>query len=206
MAARLRSQGEQVDVVTILDAATPQARHCAGRVAGRRLSRLRSLVQGNEAQGAAWSSAFALVGAVLNRASNALRYESSAWLMRKSVQLRFRLLQTLLLRDKAWPIWLPALSVAQIYGELAARYAPPILPDVPVLLVRASQGEDADTPYKDIYRDEDFGWRQVAGQLTLADVAGGHASMLQETHVDSLAAVLLAHLPTLTPVPSGGTA
>jgi FkbH-like protein len=206
MAARLRSQGEQVEVVTILDAATPQAPHRAGRVAGRRLSRLRSLVQTNEAQGAAWSSAFSLVGAVLKKASNALRYESSAWFLRRSVQLRFRLLQMLLLRNQAWPRWLPDLSVAQIYGELAARYVPPMLADVPVLLVRASQGEDADTPYKDIYQDDDFGWRQVAGQLTLANVAGGHASMLQEAHVDSLAAVLLTHLPTWVHIKKARTA
>ena len=64
-----------------------------------------------------------------------------------------------------------------------------------MLLVRASQGDDADTPYRDIYSDDDLGWRQVAGQLALADVAGGHASMLQETHVDSLTAALLSHLP-----------
>ena len=206
MAARLRSLGEQVEVVTILDAATPQAPHRAGRIAAHRLSRLRSLVKPREAQRSAWNAAFALAGAVLKKASNALRYESCAWFIRRSVQLRFRLLQALLPREQAWPHWLPELSVAQIYSELAARYVPPILADVPVLLVRASQGEDADTPYKDIYQDDDFGWRQVAGQLTLANVAGGHASMLQETHVESLAAVLLANLPTLAHFPSGGAA
>jgi FkbH-like protein len=206
MAARLRTQGEQVEVVTILDAATPQAPHRAGRIAGRRLSRLRSLLRPSEAKTAAWNAAFAVAPTVLKKISNTLRYESFAWFQRRSVQLRFRILETLLLRAQPWPRWLPELSVAQIYGELAARYAPPTLSDVPVLLVRASQGEDADTPYKDIYQDDDFGWRQVAGQLTLANVAGGHASMLQETHVDSVAAVLLTHLPTLVHIPKARTA
>jgi len=195
-----------VEVVTILDAATPQAPHRSGRIAARRLSRFRSLVQANAVHGGAWNSAFSLAGSVLNKVSNALRYESSAWLLRRWVQLRFRLLQTLLLRDKAWPRWLPELSVAQIYGALSASYTPPILADVPVLLVRASQGEDADTPYKDIYQDDDFGWGQVASRLTLVNVAGGHASMLQETHVDSLAAVLLAHLAAVAHFPSASTA
>ena len=95
------------------------------------------------------------------------------------------------------------MSVAQIYDELDARYLPPALADVPVLLLRATLGEDADTPYKNIYRDDDFGWAQVAGQLTLADVAGGHASMLQQTHVDSLASTLLAHLPAWSEAPVG---
>jgi len=96
------------------------------------------------------------------------------------------------------------LSVSQIYSELAARYTPPKLADVAILLVRASQGEDADTPYQFIYKEDDFGWRQVAGHLTLADVAGGHASMLQEAHVDSLASVLLAHLAAFANLPSKG--
>ncbi len=206
MAAHLRAQGEQVELVTILDAATPQAPQKSGRTAGRRLSRMRSLLQVNESQVATWNSAFVCAAAVLKKASNALHYESSALFLRKSVQLRFRLLQTLLLRDLAWPRWLPGLSVGQIYSELAKRYVPPNMSDVPVLLVRASCGSEDDTPYKDIYRDDDFGWCKVASQLTLASVAGGHASMLQESHVESLAAVLLAHLPTLTPFHSGSAA
>jgi thioesterase domain-containing protein len=84
--------------------------------------------------------------------------------------------------------------VAQIYSQLEARYQPPVLPEVPVLLVRASVGVDADTPYREIYRDADFGWQRVAGRLELADVTGGHASMLQEQHVDALCMVLRRHL------------
>jgi thioesterase domain-containing protein len=55
------------------------------------------------------------------------------------------------------------------------------------LLVRASAGAGDDTPYREIYRDEDLGWRAVAQQLELVNVRGGHASMLQEQFVDSLA-------------------
>ncbi|MBV5277320.1 hypothetical protein JZU56_05935, partial [bacterium] len=108
----------------------------------------------------------------------------------------FRLLQKLVRRDQSWPGWLAELTVAQIFGALEARYQPLPLAYVAVLLVRASQGLDADTPYQEIYSDDDFGWRQVAGNLALADVAGGHASMLQEAYVDSLVSVLLAKLPT----------
>ena len=201
MAAHLRAMGEQVEVVTILDGATPQAPQRVGRIASQRLGRVRALLDGAGTTGGLLRSVPALALALLRKAGNTLRYESRAWLVRQSVQWRFRLLQLLLRHERHWPAWLPALSVAQIYEQLDARYLPPALADVPVLLLRATQGEDADTPYKVIYRDDDFGWARLARQLTLADVAGGHASMLQQAHVDSLTATLLTHLPAWSEPP-----
>jgi len=64
-----------------------------------------------------------------------------------------------------------------------------------VLLVRASAGDAADTPFREVYLDEDFGWRRVAGRLELVDVTGGHSSMLQENYVESLASALLLRMP-----------
>jgi len=195
MAAQLRREGEEVEVVLILDGATPQAAHRVGRIASARKSRMRALMQGDGERGITLSSSLALAGAVARKVWNTATYESSALLARISARLRFALLQGLVRRDRSWPLWLPRLTVAQIYSALELRYRPAALPDVPVLLIRASQGVDADTPYRDIYSGEDFGWRAVAGQLMLADVAGGHASMLQQAHVDSLASALLARLP-----------
>jgi thioesterase domain-containing protein len=86
------------------------------------------------------------------------------------------------------------LSVMEIYNVLESRYTPPPIADVPVLLVRASAGEGADMPYRDVYQEEDFGWRRVADRLDVVDVIGGHSSMLQERAVESLAAALVRHL------------
>ena len=204
MAAQLRREGEEVEVVLILDGATPQAAHRAGRIASGRRSRMRALMQGNQARGVTLKSSLALAGAVARKVWNTAIYESSAFLTRISARLRFALLQRLVRLDRPWPVWVPRLTVAQIYTALELRYLPPALSDVPVLLIRASQGVDADTPYRDIYSGEDFGWRAVAGQLMLADVAGGHASMLQHAHVDSLASSLLAQLPAWSEVSVGG--
>jgi thioesterase domain-containing protein len=103
-------------------------------------------------------------------------------------------MRNLIRRNAAWPRKLPELSVMEIYNALEARYTPPAMADVPVLLVRASAGDGPDTPYRDIYRDADFGWRRVAGRLEVVDVIGGHSSMLQERVVDSLATALVQHL------------
>ncbi len=85
----------------------------------------------------------------------------------------------------------------QIYNALESRYIPPVLADIPILLVRASAGDGTDTPYRDLYRDEDFGWRKVAGKLELVDVKGGHSSMLQKEAIESLARAMLERFPVL---------
>ena len=106
-------------------------------------------------------------------------------------------MRSLIKRGVAWPSSVPPLTVMQIYNALEAQYSPPVLRDVPVLLVRASVGQGLDTPYRKLYRDDDFGWRRVAGRLEIVDVEGGHASMLQEHAIDSLTSALLDRFPVL---------
>jgi thioesterase domain-containing protein len=195
MAACLQKQGEQVQLVTILDGATPQALKRTGRITRHRLSRLESAVAvaGRSANStfARWAS---IASAVLRKVCNVIVYEVSSAAGRVSVRLRFALMRSLIRRNAAWPRTLPELSVMEIYNVLESRYTPPPIADVPVLLVRASAGEGADMPYRDVYQEEDFGWRRVADRLDVVDVIGGHSSMLQERAVESLAAALVRHL------------
>lgn len=198
MSACLEGAGERVHMVAILDGATPQAAKRIGRVARHRLSRLEDAVaQLRGARVAPLTRAIGIACAVARKARNAASYELYAFTERISVRLRFALLRILLRRGASWPRALRELTVMQIYGALESRYIPPLLPSVPVLLVRASVGEGADTPYRDLYRDEDFGWGKVAGQLQLVDVLGGHSSMLQEEAIESLARAMLERFPVL---------
>ena len=75
-----------------------------------------------------------------------------------------------------------------------ARYMPKPLLTFPVVLARAQAGEANDTPYRNVYADETFGWGAVAGQLAVVDVEGGHSTMLQEHFVDSLAEAVMPYL------------
>ena len=195
MAASLSRAGEQVQLVAILDGATPQAPKRIGHVARRRFSRLGGVLsQSGGGRTASIERAKSIVTGLARKARNMIAYEISAAGIRMSVRLRFALLKTLVRRDGAWPAALPQLSVLQIYNALEARYTPPILSDVPVLLVRASSGQGTDAPYREFYRDEDFGWGRVARRLELVDVPGGHSSMLQEHSIDSLADAMLKRL------------
>jgi len=110
------------------------------------------------------------------------------------VRARFRLLREVLTRELAWPRFVPELSVRQIYDFTQARYAPTPLSISSIVLVRAQTGEGDDTPNRNIYADETFGWDAVAPGLTVVDVDGGHFTLLQERFVDSLAKALMPHL------------
>ena len=45
-----------------------------------------------------------------------------------------------------------------------------------------------DTPFRIVYADEKLGWGSIASNLTVIDVDGGHATMLQEPFVGAVAA------------------
>jgi FkbH-like protein len=195
MAACLQRRGEQVQLVTILDGATPQAIKRTGRLTRHRLSRLEDAmaVAGRSAD-STFARCASIVSAVSRKVCNVIVYELSSAAKRVSVRLRFALMRSLVRRNAAWPRKLPELSVMEIYNVLESRYTPPAIADVPILLVRASVGDGIDTPYRDVYQEEDFGWRRVADRLEVVDVIGGHSSMLQERAVESLAAALVGHL------------
>jgi hypothetical protein len=148
-------------------------------VAGQQATRGPSLAR--------WAGVAAVV---LRKVTNAASYKVTSSLHRLSVRLRVALLKSVLQRNAPWPSRVPPLSVLEIYEVLESQYQPPALSNVPVLLVRASAGDGDDTPYRERYAGADFGWSRVAGRLELVDVQGGHASMLQEHAIDSLASAL----------------
>jgi FkbH-like protein len=195
MAACLQRRGEQVQLVTILDGATPQAIKRTGRLTRHRLSRLEdAMAVAGRSANSTFTRWALIASAVSRKVCNVIVYELSSAAGRVSVRLRFALMRSLVRRNAAWPRKLPELSVMEIYNVLESRYTPPTIADVPILLVRASVGDGIDTPYRDVYQDEDFGWRRVADRLEVVDVIGGHSSMLQERAVESLAAALVGHL------------
>jgi len=103
---------------------------------------------------------------------------------------------------------LKELSVREIYDSAEALYAPRPLSGAGVLLVRAQVGEGSDTPYREIFSDDTFGWKSISPEIGVIDVKGGHSSMLQEPFVESLASVLTRALkfeaePTLTNIAPG---
>ena len=135
-----------------------------------------------------------------DRFAGLARWTLQSPLQRLSVRLRFALLRQRLARGRAWPDRLPALSVREIYDSAESRYAPQPLSGAGTLLLRAREGlgEPDDTPCRLIYADETLGWRPLVPDLEVVDAEGGHASMLQEPQVISLARALAERMQSRT--------
>jgi thioesterase domain-containing protein len=102
-------------------------------------------------------------------------------------------LRSLLAWSLPWPRLMPGLSVRQIYESAEARYVPRPLSRVSLVLVRARMaiaGVENDTPFDDVYADENLGWPALTDKLNVIDVDAGHSSMLREPFVQSLASAL----------------
>jgi thioesterase domain-containing protein len=195
MASQLVRSGESVNVVFLLDAAKPKAQKRRGRIAKMRLGRLnQTLADARKSERAPFRRAGIVVRSVSQKLTNTLLWEISQQATQWSVRARFWLLREVLSRGLEWPRFMPALSVRQIYDSAEARYIPKPLPVQSIVLVRAQTGEANDTPYRNIYADETFGWSEVAGTLAVVDVEGGHSTMLQEQFVDSLVDALTPFL------------
>jgi acyl-CoA synthetase (AMP-forming)/AMP-acid ligase II/thioesterase domain-containing protein len=188
MASQLVRAGERVELVALLDAPTPQAPKKAGRIAKRRLGRLKQVLEGSKLSQLTVAERVMNVFTTISRKlTNTLVWEINRQAKNFAVKLRFTLLRQLLSRGMAWPNFVPELSAQQILNSAQACYVPKPVTIPSILLVRAKSGEGIDTPYSKIFADASLGWDSVAKNLTVIDVDGGHSSMLQEGFVDSLA-------------------
>ena len=188
-AVQLTRAGETVHAVVVMDGATPQAPKRTALATRQRLANLQSLLGSDDRR--SWIQ---IAQKLLSKARNVVAYEAGRKLERMSLERRFRLLERVILTRTPWPTDVPSLSVMQIYNAIESRYRPEPLLNTPVILVRATTGQGTDTPYRDLYTHDDFGWQSIAQCLTIIDAAGGHSSMLQEHAVDSLLGAILPHL------------
>lgn len=195
MASQLVRAGDRVEFVALLDAASPHAQKRAGRIAKQRFGRLAKVfAEANNSQESLVTRASRIVSATIRKLFNTFAWEIVSRGRRLSTRLRFNLLRKLLARQVSWPTFVPELSVREIYDTAEASYVPKPLDGAGVVLVRALTGEAGDVPYREVFADETFGWSGIVKDLAVADVEGGHASMLQEKFVDSLATVLISKL------------
>lgn len=195
MGVQLERAGEQVDLIAILDAATPSAAKRIGRITEERTKRIARLK--GDASRLGLSGVFAwlyIFSSLVKKVTNTVVWEVGSRLRKLSVTMRFGVLQSVLSKNKAWPSILPALSVRNIFNAAEAKYQIEKNPKLKALLVRATTGSGDDIPFREVYSDETLGWHEILPQLTVVDVQGGHASMLQEPNVESLSSELIKYL------------
>jgi FkbH-like protein len=196
MSAQLGRAGETAGLVALFDAAHPRAEKRRGRIAQQRLGRMAQVfAEARSRHPSILRRAVFIVGEVFRKGVNTLAWEVGSRGRRLSTRLRFRLLRGLLQRGRPWPSFLKGLSIREIYDSAEAAYVPPPVQGAGVVLLRAREGQGNDVPYREVYEDGTFGWGAVAPGLAVVDVEGGHASMLQEAFVGSIASALVQQLP-----------
>jgi thioesterase domain-containing protein len=187
MARQLIEAGETVDWIFLLDAATPQAAKQFGRVTKERFRRFGQVfVNPPEGSLSSFKRLHMQLSAAIGKIRNTVVWELADRIRRLSVQFRFHLLEVILRCGLRWPAAVPSLKVRQIYECAEARYLPGSNLDAKVALLRATMGEGGDTPYRQIYASDTFGWGLIHADLSVKDVSGGHFSMLQEPYVEDL--------------------
>jgi thioesterase domain-containing protein/acyl carrier protein len=198
MAVQLRAKGLPVGAVALLDSAAPRAERRVGLIAKRRGARfLDALKDGGN------SSLFRRltrpVVVVSTKVRNLVVYEVTSRSRKLSRKIRFRLFRRATDQGRAVPAYLEGLTVRTVYELAEAEYVPARKLDAPTVLVRATEGEGDDEPFTNRFSDSMLGWGIYAAELKAIDVPGGHASMLQEPKVASLAEHMRASLEPLVP-------
>jgi len=103
-------------------------------------------------------------------------------------------LEIVLRFNLSWPKLLPELTPVEIYLYARSKFRYESASNIKSLLVRATAAKlkdvYGDTPCREVYADEAFGWRAFTNQIEIVDVDAGHMTLLQEPYVESLASKL----------------
>jgi thioesterase domain-containing protein len=126
-----------------------------------------------------------------------MRYQRSSRIAQAKLDAELLSLQTALDKGERPPSGTLKLTVRQIvsHAQWATRVHGRLVGDVLLLRAKNGDGTQADQPFFEIFEDPLFGWGEVVeGNVVIADVDGGHASMLQEPFVASTQAALQAYI------------
>ncbi|WP_019832322.1 type I polyketide synthase [Sphingomonas sp. PR090111-T3T-6A] len=183
MARRLQDKGETVAFVGIMDAADVDAGKRRLYATRSRLERVRELLSN--------AGGLGVIPALLRKVCN-----YCVWQVRSRLERRQRL--QLVDDMRGAETGAAGLSFMQLY-ELAHEAHRPqgLFAGGDVALFRATSGDGTpeDIPFAEIYTDCILGWgKRVADEVELVPVPGGHVSLLQEPHVETLARLLQQRL------------
>ncbi len=200
MARQLQEAGERTSYVGILDAADTQLAEIDHVSTARRDRLMRLFAQGGNGGKPTALSVLRALPSLFAKGARAARYELNArwtrWVdARKVRRMRHQAGPNAGAATTLSPTVIPYL---QLYEHAHREHDPGTQPlQGLVALYRATGGDGtpADQPYLERYGEPQLGWgARVAAPLEVADVPGGHASLLQEPNVQKLADAMNQHL------------
>ena len=197
VAIRLREQGQQIAALAMIESAHASAVERPHLAAKRRLDRLKQELYPVDGQRGAVGRLIHAAGALVSKVLSAARFEVTSRMARAKLHARIRSLQVILdaggrpAAGSAIPTVREVISYAQRSRHAQLRY------EGDALLIRAKGGDGTlgDQPFVEQFVDPLFGWSNgIAGHVAVADVDGGHSTLLQEPYVASTHAALQAYI------------
>lgn len=196
VALRLQARGERIATLALFEATHAKAALRPQLLSQHRLGRLSEALQLPGDSGLV-SRVTHTALTLARKGLSLVRYEVRYRIDQAILNARIRRFQKTLDAGKRPPAHLPRPTVRQII-----RHAQATAPEhgrlaVDAILLRATKGDGTtgDQPFVEIFVDPSFGWRSVVdGHVTVADVEGGHSSMLQEPFVESTTSVMQAYI------------
>ena len=199
MARQLQEAGERTSYVGILDAADTQLEEIDHVSHARRDRLMRLFAQGENGGKPTPLSVLRALPSLFAKAARAARYELQTRWARAADARKVRRM-----RDQAGPHAIAdtqsptVIPYLQLYEHAHREHDPGTQPlHGLVALYRAMQGDGtpADQPYLERYGEPLLGWgSRTVSPIEVADVPGGHASLLQEPNVQKLADAMNQHL------------
>jgi thioesterase domain-containing protein len=175
-----------VDFVGLIDAADVLASKRLGRVANARLTRISAVLDNK--QNSLPVRVLNICTVISKKIANLIRYETSSKINKWKASLKIYLLGEYQRREWNLPMFLSEIEVRNVYLYAEANYKPETGVDNELVLLRATEGNDADEPYVKIYADPLLGWgKRTTVGVKVYDISGGHSSMLQEPNVKHMA-------------------
>lgn len=187
IARQLQRQGAKVAMVALLDAADVAVPRKAWLFASQRLWSF-STVFHRDKPGRFDQRIISVGAKALRKAKNLSTYLVRHRLTSLRDEFQMQVFRAYVDRGRSLPGWLQGIPVRTVYLFAEKDYRPDGPFNGRLMLFRATSGEGTDEPYLERYSDPTLGWGQRASEgVQVYDVPGGHSSMLQEPHVQTLA-------------------
>ena len=196
VACRLQAQGQHIATLALLESAHASAEARPKLLSQRRIAKLKQELNEGDAHSAVnrvTHGAFA----VMSKTLSVVRYEVSSRIAQIKLDAQLRKLQSALDSGSQLAPGSPGPTVRQViaHAQKSARTHGRYTGDALLLRARKGDGTLADQPFVEVFVDPLFGWAKgIEGKVVIADVEGGHSSMLQEPFVASTHAALQAHI------------
>jgi FkbH-like protein len=194
IARQLQSQGEEVALVALIDAADVAATPKSWRFASQRIHSFATVFRQNESV-RFYRRVLMILTKALRKTKNLTTYLVRQRLIELRDAIRMRLFRSFLSRGLRLPRSLEQIPVRTVYLFAEKNYQAGAPFDGELVLFRATRGEGPDEPYIERYDDPLLGWgKRGTRGVRVFDVPGGHSSMLQEPNVQMLAEQMQAYI------------